>query len=335
MVKFHINDKGNPGKCNAQQSNCPFGPDAPHFETKQEAQKYYEESHSNVFSHPVVKAKIYRVGTLETPEEYFDDLNTFLQDMDKFKPEGRQGRYKGLFASPDMESHGRWVRGMEYNKHEGALDSYEITVDENSVYVYNVRDYEKASSIQNMYGSDSEKFKEAAEKFWNTGMTLSEWKKWAKDNNPERGTWEIIMSQESIVSSKKLSNRTIIENMSDIDSSEVNRILEPQRSRKGLIWRKNTLNEESLKRIKEKAIEDGLKLIFVNDLEQIYSKNAYKTSDFYSAEKEIYSAIQRIQKKRGEEAKPFSSLTETEKKEFRTNVLKYLAIIENDALQDM
>jgi hypothetical protein len=25
MAKYHINDKGNPGKCTAQSGNCPFG----------------------------------------------------------------------------------------------------------------------------------------------------------------------------------------------------------------------------------------------------------------------------------------------------------------------
>ena len=329
MIKYHINDKGNATKCSAEVGKCPFGSDAPHFDNKQDAEKHYEDSFPNVFEQvkPVKKMKVYRVGTLTAPEEYFDDLNSLLQDVDKFKPEGRQGRHGGIFASPDLASHGRWVRGNEYNKHEGALDSHEITVDANSVYVYDVNAYEKASSIQSMYGSESEKFKEAAESLWNSGMLLSDWHEWAKENKPERGSWEIIMPASSIMSSKKMSNRSVIESVGDVDVDELNRILEPNRYRKGLKWRKNPLNDELRNKIDKKAAEH-FEEDFVKDMRQVFSKNYYTRDDLYSARKEIYGAINRLKKKRSENVQTFAQLSREEQYAFGDKLDEYVKFVE-------
>jgi len=327
-MRFHINEDGNAKQCSASNGNCPFGEQSPHFDSKEEAEKHYENSMSTKTIKPVKKMKVYRVGTLTPPETYFESLESILQDMDKFKPEGRQGRYKGIFASPDLNSHARWVRGNQWNKHEGALDSHEITIDANSVYVYNVEDYEKASSIQNLYGAESEKFKEAAEKFWNSGMILSDWNEWSKENKPEKGTWEIIMPAEAMISSKKMSNRSIIENVADeYVASELNHLLEPKRAFKGLIWRKNILSEKIKQDIREHASQK-LNKDFVNDMEKIYEKNAYKIGDVYSAQKEIYSAIHRLKKNRGESAKTFANLTKNEQKDFYNDVKAYIEIVD-------
>lgn len=177
----------------------------------------------------IKRTKVYRVGTLTAPPEYFEDLEGILKDMDKFKPEGRQGRHGGIFASPDLASHGRWVLGMDYKTHEGALDSHEITVDANSTYVYNVSYYEKASSYQFSYGNESKRFEDAAKKFWDSGMTLAEWREWAEENNPEPGTWEIIMSPDSMISTKKLGNRTVVNNASEDWADDLQNLLFPNR----------------------------------------------------------------------------------------------------------
>lgn len=42
---FHLNPKtGNPNRCTAKEGNCPFGADAPHFESKDAARESYEYS---------------------------------------------------------------------------------------------------------------------------------------------------------------------------------------------------------------------------------------------------------------------------------------------------
>jgi len=242
MSKFHINDKGEAGKCSADVGECPFGVHKPHFDTKKEAQKFYENSQNSFPVNKIKKTKVYRVGSLNPPETHFSDLNNFLEVVDSYKPEGRQGRSGAIFASPDMVSHSRWILGSRNNKHEEALDSHEITIDENSVYIYNVEPYETASTYEGIYGSDSEKFKTKVKEFWDSGMTLADWKDWAKENNPEPGSWEIIMPNSSIISAKKMSNKRVIESIDDDSkASEINSVLEPERYRKGLIWRKNKL----------------------------------------------------------------------------------------------
>jgi ADP-ribose pyrophosphatase YjhB (NUDIX family) len=46
MNRYHINPEGNPGKCSAASGNCPFGSDAPHYDTEQEARDAYEARHN-------------------------------------------------------------------------------------------------------------------------------------------------------------------------------------------------------------------------------------------------------------------------------------------------
>lgn len=43
MSKFHINDAGDPGKCSAQPGNCPFGAEADHYGSRNDARKAYEK----------------------------------------------------------------------------------------------------------------------------------------------------------------------------------------------------------------------------------------------------------------------------------------------------
>lgn len=326
VMRFHVNpDSGDVNVCRAQKK-CRFGDDAPHFSNERDAEAFYEESQSGSFK-PVKKMKVYRVGTLEAPETYFEDLEKVLQDIDKFKPEERQGRFKGIFASPDFDSHSRWVLGNSYNKHDGALDSHEITVDANSVYVYSVNDYEKASSIQGIYGSDSEKFEEAAKNFWNGGITLSDWKVWAEENKPEAGSWEIIMSPEAMISTKKLSNREVIENAPDGMASSLNSLLELKRYQEGLIWRKSKLSVDDKFRVREAALQK-FDETFVNQMETVYNKNAYRVSDLCSGLKHIYSSFQRVSKKQDVTLPAFSSLSKQEQREFSDKVESYLTIIE-------
>lgn len=337
MTKFHINDKGEAKRCKAQPGNCPITKESggEHYDSMIEAQKDYENS-NNAIEKPLNKnsknkkpqlTKIYRVGSLTPPESHFSDLNDLLETFDSYKPEGRQGRSGGVFASPDMSSHSKWILGSQNNKHEEALNSHEITVDENSVYVYSVESYEEASAYQGMYGFDSEKFKEKVQEFWDNGMTLADWKTWAKENNPEPGSWEIIMPSSSIVSTKKLSNRTVIENVDESYANEVNRILEPERYRNGLIWRKSTLTDEEKNQIKEFALEE-FDENFVNDMEKVYAKNAYTVEDAYSASKEIYQQLRKEKIKRNENMKKYSELDDNEVDEFYDKISEYLTIVD-------
>lgn len=50
MAKFHINpETGNPGNCIAADGNCPYGADAPHFSSAEDARTAFEASQNGSF----------------------------------------------------------------------------------------------------------------------------------------------------------------------------------------------------------------------------------------------------------------------------------------------
>lgn len=46
MAKYHIGRGGKPAQCSAKKNNCPFGIEAEHFKTREEAQRAIEEKHA-------------------------------------------------------------------------------------------------------------------------------------------------------------------------------------------------------------------------------------------------------------------------------------------------
>lgn len=341
-TKYHISE-GELRKCSAHIEECPLilaGEETEHFTgTPQEAKVWFEEGNASKAGgsfgtlppapKKVKKDKVYRVGTLKAPDEYFKDLDGVLSAMDSVKPEGRQGRRGGIFASPDLSSHSRWVLGSKWNAHEGALDSHELTVDANSVYVYNVKKYEEASYAQNRYGEDREEFVNAAKEFWDSGMTLSDWREWAKHNDTGSGDWEVIMPADSIMSSAKVSNKRIIENTPDGRSSEMNSLLEHTRWMKGLIWRKSDLTEDETELIREESAKK-LSPEFIADMEALYAKNAYREKDISSAKKPILRTLHSIRQKRDENA---PDLIDSEKEDVIKDVYTYIKIV--DSVRDI
>lgn len=291
MKKFHVNPAtGVASECRAQPGNCRFGKTDEHYDSMTDAQRAFEKTMNEPLIGVKKKAKpvkVYRAGDLTPPETYFPDLDQFLTKIDRFAPEGRQTRRGAIFASPDMRSHGRWINGVT-NK-----TSHEITVNPDEVYVYSVEAYENASARD--YAPDVEDRMKA---FWATGMTLTNWNKWAKENKPERGSWEIIMPPSSIISAKTVSNKFIIENVDDNDASSVNWALEPSRAQSGLIWRKNKLSDEDLALVKEDAERVIKDKELVEDIEAIYRQKGYKEDDIYASNATILRSINKIRKSR-------------------------------------
>lgn len=58
MSKFHVNSKGEPGRCSAEKGHCPYGDAEHHYATKAEAQQAYEASMTPV---PVALTKAQRL----------------------------------------------------------------------------------------------------------------------------------------------------------------------------------------------------------------------------------------------------------------------------------
>lgn len=49
MAKYHINGKGEPGKCSAEKGNCPFGSDDEHYTSAAAARTAYEKRQANSY----------------------------------------------------------------------------------------------------------------------------------------------------------------------------------------------------------------------------------------------------------------------------------------------
>ena len=165
---------------------------------------------------PKQAGTVYRVGPLTPKETHFSELQQLLQDFAATTPPGRTGRHEGLFASPDLQSHGRWVLGVQHS--HGDQTSHELVVNPDECYVYPVELYEEASFEQykmRAYNTDDIKFREAAERYWNSGITLTEWRERYHHNPPEPGTWEVIIPTTGILSQKPVSNKRIIENSAE------------------------------------------------------------------------------------------------------------------------
>lgn len=237
---YHVNPaSGNPGVCRADRGFCPFGKADAHFDSAEEARAFFETTQETL-PKPAKRAKVYRVGSLEPKERHFDELQGLLKDFESTTPEGRPGRANGLFASPDLQSHGRWVLGNRYN--HGDQTSHELSVDPEQVYVYPIELYEKASFLQG--NGKKEEFLQAAKAYWDAGITLAEWKKWAATAKPNPGTWEVILPQSAAVNPRPVSNKRIIENSTERWHGELSFYLEPRRASKGLTWPRKPSEDE-------------------------------------------------------------------------------------------
>lgn len=64
MAKFHINGKGEPGKCSAAQGNCPFGSDEEHFTSAEAARDAYELQMSDEANGVIKKDKLPKLNEL-------------------------------------------------------------------------------------------------------------------------------------------------------------------------------------------------------------------------------------------------------------------------------
>lgn len=276
--------------------------------------------------------KIYRTGSMSIPETHFGELNNFLNVFDKNAPEGRQTRRGALFASPDIQSHGRWVQGVA---RDVATENHELIVDPDTVYVYSVDLYEESSYQYDRFGSDSENFHEACKKFWDSGMTLTEWKEWAKTNKPERGSWEIILPESAVIKKRTMRNKEIIENISEEDRESVNWILEPKRAVQGLLWRKNCLTEEQATFLKNKLTENLKTSEYVNDefpsrIENVFRKNMYLPDEIFSSQKVIWREYKKAVEKDGGTFPSYNEANEDSEKEFFEAVTEYANMIQKE-----
>ena len=155
------------------------------------------------------QVKIYRNGSL-TPASYSGEVMNYAVEADKVRPEGRPGRMGSLYASPTLAGVCRWTRAhlMDSNSRKD-VETYELTVDADSVYVYDIRAWEGHSwSGKPVAG------------YWNTGMTLTEW---LARGDLDGANWEVLLSPESIMGTpRRVTRKRLLESggdtMGDLES---------------------------------------------------------------------------------------------------------------------
>lgn len=224
MTKYHVNEKGVVGECRVTVQVCRFAPegnpDGNHYLTKVEAQKAADkkmESENGILSTlrksavKPLKMKVYRSGPVEPPAKRGVEKECYA-DVDEFRPEGRQGRSNGIFASPSLRGVHRWAKANATMTRNPDALVREITVDANSVYVYKVRDWEQASyrwDYRNVNPESQERYKLESENFWNNGITLKEWTDTIDPS--EADEWELLLNDEDVQSVRPVSDKRLIE----------------------------------------------------------------------------------------------------------------------------
>lgn len=146
--------------------------------------------------------QVYRSGVAATPTKRGVEAQSYL-DADAVKPAGRQGRTTAIFASPNLRGVLRWLYANATLFR--AVDPFvkELRVNPDTVWIYSVRAWEKASS-DGKYDA-----------YWESGMTLAEWNTTADQHDPTE--WELLLGAKDIQSVKPVSDKRVLSHMSESD----------------------------------------------------------------------------------------------------------------------
>lgn len=131
------------------------------------------------------KIKVYRNGSL-TPATYEGDVAEFAQIADAAKPKGRAGRMGSLYASPTLAGNLRWIMGNMNRRTMKVQETYEVILDADTAYVYDVEKWEDHS----WRGT-------SVESYWESGITLSEWMERADEMDARN--WEVLFTPDAII----------------------------------------------------------------------------------------------------------------------------------------
>jgi hypothetical protein len=144
MQRYHINTKGEPGLCSAASGKCPFGADAPHYDSVIEARQAYEKSQSKSLVSTKKEPKAYVLARNELLNDWQDqdfrsakDLPSLLRNIatswatteyiGKESPEGRLSSGSLFHYSPQVtgKNHPKIAVSLKYDSLSNRL--YEVT----------------------------------------------------------------------------------------------------------------------------------------------------------------------------------------------------------------
>lgn len=144
---------------------------------------------------PMNNVKVYRSGVVSAPASRGVESESYVE-ADAVRPAGRQGRTDGIFAAPTIDGVLRWVRANS-QPYMRMIDPFvrELKVDADSVYVYSINAWEAVGIT-------------GYEKYWNTGVTLTEWLANADSYDPTE--WELLLSPEDVQSARPVSDARLV-----------------------------------------------------------------------------------------------------------------------------
>lgn len=161
--------------------------------------------------------KVYRNGSLNLAE-HSEDIQQRWAPYDEAKPANRSGRLNSLYASPNIAGVVRWVKGnhlVSGNDPKVDLTNHEITVSNpEQVFVYSIDVYDKTTRFN---GADTK----GVEKYWESGIPLSEWESKAAELNLDPTEWEVLLPLENIKSSNVVSNTRLLNAASNFGKEQL------------------------------------------------------------------------------------------------------------------
>jgi hypothetical protein len=92
--KFHVNSKGEPGKCSAQHGGCPFGGESDHHSSPEDARKAFEQANAEA-TFPVKSPR--KISTLSQLAKISGDAEILMEAAEN----GSDRTFRNLAANPD------------------------------------------------------------------------------------------------------------------------------------------------------------------------------------------------------------------------------------------
>ena len=121
MAKYHIKKDGMPGVCRAQNGNCPYGSEAEHFPTKEEAQNYADKKNEaidkrNKLAVQFIKNREFDIERALYPAyENIDKVNDLNSDIKVLLDNGQILIQKSLNVNVASNLHDRIYKNTNIN----------------------------------------------------------------------------------------------------------------------------------------------------------------------------------------------------------------------------
>lgn len=158
-----------------------------------------------------MKRTLYRVGEVKIGE-HSEDVVSKWTFIDARKPAGHPvGRLECIYATPDVNGMFRWVTESILTAGK-PLTVHEITVNEDEVFLYDVRIYDWLSDD---YGQTTEEMNRLSEAYWNSGITVTQW----RERHTTGWSAEVLVPPSAIVTAKQLSYRQAMKALKSIGLS--------------------------------------------------------------------------------------------------------------------